>query len=88
MTSHHSTHRIISHNSLDCAVAASAVCSEALAVLEHSRLLSRIHESRGSILVYARVRPPTSEELAVRDAVEVVDILSDTELAFFDGSKR
>ena len=57
-------------------------------VRENGKLLARVHENRGNILVYARVRPPTSEELVAPDALEVVQILSETELAFYDDGKR
>jgi hypothetical protein len=57
-------------------------------VRENGKLLSRVHENRGNILVYARVRPPTNEEVEASDALEVVQILSDTELAFYDSGKR
>jgi hypothetical protein len=57
-------------------------------VRESSRLLARIHEARGSILVYARVRPPTQEELTAPDVKDVVDILSDSELSLYDEGKR
>ncbi len=47
-------------------------------VKENGKLLARVHENRGNILVYARVRPPTADEVAASDALEVVQILSDT----------
>jgi hypothetical protein len=49
-----------------------------LFVKENGKLLARVHENRGNILVYARVRPPTADEVAASDALEVVQILSDT----------
>ncbi len=55
---------------------------------ENGKLLARVHENRGNILVYARVRPPTVEEVSNTDALEVVQILSETELAFYDAGKR
>ncbi len=63
-------------------------CSESSLVRENARLLARVHENRGNILVYARVRPPNDEELATDGVVEVVDVLSDTEVALYDASKR
>jgi hypothetical protein len=57
-------------------------------VRENGRLLSRIHENHGSILVYARVRPPTQDELKVSGVFGVVDVLNDTDLAFYDSAKR
>ena len=55
---------------------------------ENGRLLARVHENRGSILVYARVRPPTPDELKAPGVFGVVDVLSDTDLAFYDSGKR
>ena len=64
------------------------MCSEAYIVRENGRLLSRVHENRGSILVYARVRPPTADEVKAPGVFGVVDVLSDTDLAFYDSAKR
>ncbi len=61
---------------------------ECALVRESGRLLARIHEARGSILVYARVRPPTAEEAATPEVKDVVDILSDSELSLYDEGKR
>lgn len=50
---------------------------------ENQRLLTRLHKSRGNILVYCRVRPPLpSEQLSADESI--VEVINDTELVFSD----